>query len=150
MKKNITNKYHNYEYFSSSDNIPKINVNFKQTSGEKCNECNVVVIEVDKSVKYLLQKYLAKIGRESDYFLERYIFLYNSKNLLKDQDENIAKIFGGSSNVTVTIYDNLDIKCAGCTPFPFDFVDVTSNKIKLKKVTFDGRPDKTHRKVYPN
>ena len=48
---------------------------------------------------------------------------------------------------TVTVCNKPGQIGAGCAPF--DFVDVISNNIKLKKVTYAGRSDKTHRKVYP-
>jgi hypothetical protein len=89
------------------------------------------------------------LGAESDYFTQRYMVNYNCQNLLKHLDRPIRNIFEHSNNPKVTICRADGIDGGGSHPFPFDFVDVTSNKIKLKKVTYSGRPDMTHRRVCP-
>ena len=143
-----SNKFYEAQHNYNSDNNPKVNVFFKNDLIEKeKSEINVVVIEADKTLKDLIENYLAKIGKELDYFAPRYIFIYNSQDLLKHLDEPIRNVFQYSNNPKVTVCNRVGTDAGGCSPF--DFVDVTSNKIKLKKVTYDRRPDRTHRRVCP-
>ena len=66
----------------------------------------------------MIEKYLDTIGEQSDYFLTRIKFIYNSKNLLKFSDE-IGKVFHNENfivNVTDTTYSKGGVNI-------FDFVD---------------------------
>ena len=143
-KNNISNKSYHYEHFDNSDNNPLINVYFQneKDKGKKA----VVVIRADKSIKDLIENYLYKIGEDPDYYLNRYqdkIFIINGINLLEHLDDPISKHV--SNGYIVTICDISKIEGAGSSPF--DFVDVTSNKVKLKKVIYAPRSSMTHRKV---
>jgi hypothetical protein len=150
---NINIKYEEHilkRFYEAQNNYyPKVNVFFynKYLSKKNIN----VIIEADKTLKDLIKKYLDQIGlgAEPDYFTQRYKVIYNSQNLLKHLDKPIRNIFKFSNNPKVTIIGADGIAGAGGPSFSFDFVDVTSNKIKLKKVTYAGRPDMTHRRVCP-
>ena len=162
-EKNISNKSENCNY--NFDNRPKNNVithNSKKSDGYDCDldgrpkknfifenvqgETKTIKIEADKSIKDLIEKYLFEIGEESDHFLQRYQLLFNSKDVTKEnQDELVGKFFV-NDHARIMVCSVYGFEGAGSAPF--DFVDVTSNKIKLKKVTFSSAPDKLHRKVY--
>ena len=140
IKKNISTKSHNFSNYYNTDNKPKLNVSFIKHS-----KTEIVQIEPDKSIKNLIDNYLYKIGEEPDFFLQRYIFLYNSNVLLKDKDEPCGKILSDLAKIDVNDIFSMDGGWGVLSPF--DFVDVTSNKIKLKKVTYASDPSRTHRKV---
>ena len=138
--KSIKSDNYNYNNF---DNRPKINLIFENKTGEKKS----IIIEADKSIKELIEKYINEIGEESDHFLQRYNLIYNSFSIRKEnQDENVGKKFFNGGVIQVVSKQGSD--GGDSTGTPFDFVDVTSNKIKLKKVTYFCDPSKTHRKIY--
>ena len=78
--------------------------------------------------------------------MTRYILIYNSQKLSEYSSESVGKFFEGSMS-TVHVVNKEGIDGGGGPRPPFDFVDVTSNKIKLKKVTYARDPSKLHRKV---
>ena len=83
-KKNIFNKSHNYEHYSNSDNSPKVNDVFKKNS-----KICTIIIEPDKSIKDLINKYCDRIVEESDYFLKRYQLIYSSEPLSRHLDKRV-------------------------------------------------------------
>ena len=57
-------KFYEAQHNYNSDDNPKVNVFFKNDLIEKeKSEINVVVIEADKTLKDLIENYLAKIGK---------------------------------------------------------------------------------------
>ena len=134
MNMNIKKKK-NHKYKKGFADKQIINVIFKLQQGEKNNKDNNMIslqVEEDKSISDLIEQYLDEIGRNFEEFTRGIlIFLYNSENLLKYSDKSLRMILE-NPNTIIHVVDNSDMYGAGHPPF--DFVDVTSNKVKLKKV----------------
>ena len=101
----------------------------------------MLIIQKDKSIKDLIEKYLDRIGKDLE-DLRNLKLIFNDK-VIKYSDESVGKVFNNQSSPVIKV-QNCDGGIGGGSP-PFNFVDVTSNKKKLKKVLFDHGP--LHRKV---